>query len=51
MNPDIFESDEEANSFLVSYRTIDGDTAATEEICRYRPPAVARFKAHALNTF
>ena len=38
MNPDIFESDDVANSCPVSYRTINqygGTTATTEHICRH----------------
>ena len=45
VNPDIFESDDVANSCPVSYRTINqySGTATTGQI--------ARFMAHALDTF
>ena len=51
VNPDIFVSDDVANSRQVSYRTInqyDGTTATTGHICYHY---IARFMAHALNTF
>ena len=50
VNPDIFESDDVANSCPISYRTVNqyGDTTATTgQIAA----TIAPFMAHALNSF
>ena len=51
VNPDIFESDDVANSCPVSYRTINqygGITATTEHICRHYRALYGVFSEHIL---